>query len=401
MSIETLAANAARIVAIGPPPGSALEKALSIVWGVGRRCNFACSYCSKEFHDKTSPHRSFGELRGIWTKIRQAMAPRDLVATIEFTGGEATLNPDFLGFVRFLDQKQRPWLRQMGMTSNGSATLEYYEELTKHLDWLTLSTHFEWWDENRFMTTLLDLKRSLTQRGRSWAVNVNLMYEEWNAPEIQKIKQVLDAENIQSTPIYIYNIHGSKGIANKSSTPFDYDRYLHSRGITPTPAPEPSVSAPSVSAPSTAEPGIAIPSAPEPERSLTDILLEHSGSLENANTELTLDDGSRVLVHSQTFTNLHLNNFPGWKCNAGKDRIFINVDGEVYGGMCRMVEKGNIRKELKLSEQPVVCDGRDCHCMSDIIVKKWKDDLYAPAGERAPKPAADKSAASRVASVAD
>ena len=33
--------------------------------------------------------------------------------------------------------------------------------------------------------------------------------------------------------------------------------------------------------------------------------------------------------------------------------------------------------------------------MSDIIVKKWKDDLYAPAGERAPKPAADKAAESR------
>ena len=350
---------------------------MSIVWGVGRRCNYACSYCSKDFHDKTSPHRSFGELRGIWTKIRQAMAPRDLVATIEFTGGEATLNPDFLGFVRFLHQKQRPWLRQMGMTSNGSATLEYYEELTNYVDWLTFSTHFEWWDENRFMTTLLDLKRSLTQRGRSWVINVNLMYEEWNAPEIQKIKQILDAEHIQSTPIYIYNIHGSKGIANKSSTPFNYARYLESRGITQAPvleanvsepsAPEPGVpgmSLPEMSVPEMSVPEMSIPqpgessaSAPTPEPSLTDILLEHSGSLENANVELALADGSRLSVHAQALTNLHVNNFPGWKCNAGKDRLFINVDGQMYGGMCRMVDMGNVRKEIKLTEEPVCATG--------------------------------------------
>jgi hypothetical protein len=377
-ALEELAANAARIVAIEPLPGSGLDKALSVVWGVGRRCNYACSYCSKEFHDKTSPHRSFGELRAVWTKMRREMAARNLVARIEFTGGEATLNPDFLGFVRYLDRTQRPWLRQMGMTSNGSATLEYYEELTNHLDWLTLSTHFEWWDENRFMTTLLDLKRSLVRRGRpQWAINVNLMYEEWNAPEIQRIKRIIDAENIASTPIYIYNIHGSKGITNKSSTPFDYERYQNSRGIVPTPLPEPAMSRPDVPE----------PDAPPAASSLNEVLLEHSSSLEGANTQLTLDDGSRMSVHSQVFTNLHLNNFPGWLCNAGKDRMFINVDGMVYGGMCRMVDMGDIRKEFKLSEEPVVCDGRDCHCMSDIIVKKWKQEIRASVDAKPTRPA--------------
>ena len=385
MAIENVINEAHRVVAIAPLPSMGLDRALSVVWTVGRRCNYACSYCSKDFHDRVSPHRSYGELRAIWANIRQAMAPRDLVAAIEFTGGEPTLNPDFLEFVRYLNQSQRPWLRWMGMTSNGTAGLEYYQQICEHLDWICFSTHFEWWDENRFMTMLLDLKRSLAGKGRDTMLSVNLMYEEWNAPHIRKIDNILKAENIRSTPLYIYNIYGSKGITNKSSTPFDYAAYMHERGGTTAPAGH-----------------VPEPRTPEPAASVTDALLQHSNRLlDKTNTELTLDDGTTLQVHSQIFSNLHLNNFPGWKCHAGKDRIFIYPNGKIYGGTCLLGELGDVRKPLKLREEPVTCDGRDCFCMTDILVKKWKQDVHEPSGVHGTAPAPEDADATRQASAAD
>jgi hypothetical protein len=280
------------------------------------------------------------------------MAPRGLVASIEFTGGEPTLNPDFLDFVRYLDQTQRRWISLMGSTTNGSETTEYYEQLSDHLDWISFSTHFEWWDEWQFMTTLLDLKRGVVQRPRRAAMNVNVMYESWSAPQVEKVKSILQAEGVQALPVLVYNEYGSKGIRNKNSRAFDYPGYLAGRGedvIT------------------------VLPQVPtESSDDFSARLREHSDSFGNPDTQLKLKDGTLLEVHSQVLANMNLSQFPDWKCRAGMDRIYINVDGKVYGGMCRVGEVGDMLTEFRLLDNEVTCDGRLCACMGDIRVQKWK-----------------------------
>jgi organic radical activating enzyme len=352
MHTDRLAAEPDRIVAISPMPGTPHHGALSVVWALGRRCNFACSYCSKEFHDRVSPHRTFNEMRTAWNNIKRAMAPRGLVASIEFTGGEPTLNPDFLDFVGYLNETQRRWISMMGTTTNGSETTDYYERLNDHLDWVSFSTHFEWWDERQFMTTLLDLKRSVVRRPRQAAMNVNVMYENWSAPQVEKVKAILQAEGIQNLPVLVHNPYGSKGIKNKNSRTFDYGDYLASRGEGGIPVSE--------------------PAPPEGGDSMPSSLREHSTSFGNPDTQLELDDGSVVHVHSQVLANLNLSQFPDWKCRAGMDRIYINVDGTLYGGMCRVAPIGDMLNEFNLLDEAVTCDGRLCACMGDIRVQKWK-----------------------------
>ena len=352
MDLQNLLADSTHLAGIEPMPGSPLDGVVSVVWAVGRRCNFACSYCSKEFHDRVSPHRTFDELRTVWNNIKKAMAPRGLVAAIEFTGGEPTLNPDFLEFVRYLNTTQRRCVRLLGGTTNGSESLQYYEQLTEHFDWISFSTHFEWWDEHQFMTMLLDLKRSIGERARKTPINVMVMYEDWSASQVQKLRDIIDSEGIQNLPILVYNVYNSKGIVNKKSHPFDHEAYLQRQGVVTPPK--------------------SITTEKAKATSSSTSLIEHSAAIENPDTQLLFDNGSIVPGHSQTLVNLRVNSFPNWKCHAGRDRLFINVDGTVYGGMCRIVEMGNMLSEFQLLEQPVICDGRDCSCMGDVRVKKWK-----------------------------
>jgi organic radical activating enzyme len=333
------------------PAGGGYDGLFLFGWAIGKRCNFACSYCSKEFHDRISPHRSFDELRDVWSNVKRQIAPRNMAAAVEFTGGEPTLNPDFLDLVRYLDLTQRSALRWMGTTTNGTQSLQYYEELTEHLDWICFSTHFEWWNEHDFMTTLLDLKRALAKRRRQPDINVNLMYETWSLDQVEKIKAIVAAEGITNLPIMVYNEYGSKGIRNKNSQPFDYSAYLKDRDGIEQAAIQTHGS----------------------DASAETMLAEHSGQVDNPDMQLTLDDGQRIPVHAQILVNLHLNKFPGWRCNAGIDRIFINTDGMVYGGMCKAVQLGDMLSEFKLLDKPVVCDGRECFCMSDVRIKKWKE----------------------------
>jgi len=350
MKIAEIAKAPDRLARLECLPGSGYEGLFLFGWAIGKRCNFACSYCSKEFHDRVSAHRSFDELRDVWSNVERQIVPRGMSAAIEFTGGEPTLNPDFLDLVRWLDLTQRPALRWMGTTTNGTESLEYYEQLTEHLDWISFSTHFEWWNENEFMTTLLDLKRAIAKRKRQPEISVNLMYETWSLEQVEKIKAIVSAEKIKNIPLLVFNEYGSKGIRNKNSQPFDYAAYLGDRDrLSP----------------------MAVRAA-APLGSAEAMLLEHSGEVDSPDMRLTLDDGHHVPVHAQVLVNLHLNTFAGWNCNAGTDRIFINTDGIVYGGMCKAVELGHMLSEFKLLDKPVVCDGRECFCMSDVRIKKWK-----------------------------
>jgi hypothetical protein len=353
MSVVDIAEYPERMTALECLPGGGYEGLFLFGWAIGKRCNFACSYCSKEFHDRVSPHRSFDELRDVWSNVKRQIVPRNMAAAIEFTGGEPTLNPDFLDLVRYLDLTQRPAMRWMGTTTNGTQTLQYYEELTEHLDWICFSTHFEWWDEHDFMTTLLDLNRTLAKRKRRPELSVNLMYETWSLEQVEKIKAIVAAEGIKNLPIMVFNEYGSKGIRNKHSQPFDYGAYRTARdGIGP---------------------GVDGAMAEQAATSSAESMLkEHSDQIDYADMQLTLDNGQKLPVHAQALVNMRVNKFPGWRCNAGTDRIFINTDGMVYGGMCKAVQLGDMLSEFKLLDKPVVCDGRECFCMSDVRIKKWK-----------------------------
>jgi MoaA/NifB/PqqE/SkfB family radical SAM enzyme len=83
-----------------------------VTWDLGRRCNYDCSYCPVHRHDNFSPHATLEELKAntnfLFEYIDTYMQYRDFKNTsISFTGGEPTVNPNFIPFLQYLKNKYK------------------------------------------------------------------------------------------------------------------------------------------------------------------------------------------------------------------------------------------------------------------------------------------------------
>ena len=115
-----------------------------VYWEIGRRCNYDCRYCWPWIHNKTDPHKPLDVLISATTKVIEKFAKGSQVNFI-ISGGEPTLNPDFLEWVQYISAMGH----HLSMHSNGTRLPAYYRELIHYGD-LNLSAHFETLDETKF-----------------------------------------------------------------------------------------------------------------------------------------------------------------------------------------------------------------------------------------------------------
>jgi hypothetical protein len=88
-----------------------------VTWDLGRRCNYDCSYCPAHRHDNFSKHATLEELKSntdfLFEYVDTYMQHRKFKSSsISFTGGEPTVNPNFIPFIQYLKQKYEefyPW----------------------------------------------------------------------------------------------------------------------------------------------------------------------------------------------------------------------------------------------------------------------------------------------------
>ncbi len=116
-----------------------------VYWEIGRRCNYDCSYCWPWIHNKTDPHKSLLELLTATEKILDKFGKGQKVNFI-ISGGEPTLNPAFLDWVRYISSLGHA----LSMHSNGTRLPDYYRELIKYGN-LNLSAHFESLNMEKFV----------------------------------------------------------------------------------------------------------------------------------------------------------------------------------------------------------------------------------------------------------
>ena len=82
-----------------------------IIWDLGRRCSYACTYCPPHRNNKTSPFVSYDKLCKtmdgvaeyalLYDEFRKKPAKKKL----SFTGGEPTVHPDFFKFLKYCKQE--------------------------------------------------------------------------------------------------------------------------------------------------------------------------------------------------------------------------------------------------------------------------------------------------------
>jgi len=128
-------------------------KVFQITWDLGRRCNYDCTYCPVTRHDNFSPHASLDELKSsvnfVYSYIDLYMQYRkEDRASISFTGGEPTVNPNFIPFVKYLkeayDEKYKGrWQNALTLTTNGAMSQKMAQAVIDNLSHVTVSYHAE------------------------------------------------------------------------------------------------------------------------------------------------------------------------------------------------------------------------------------------------------------------
>ena len=84
-----------------------------------------------------------------------------------------------------------------------------------------------------------------------------------------------------------------------------------------------------------------------------------------------LDDDTSFAMDANWLHNNKLDLWQGWLCNAGKDRLYIDPTGNIYGAECENNHIGHIDQDWSYSNQPTVCNRARCSgCTDDLMVTK-------------------------------
>ena len=92
----------------------------TITWFVGLRCNFDCMYCPPKYHNLIDADLTLLEFQNRWNEIFAKTQKRGLKYKLSFTGGEVTVNKNFLPFLQWLDMNYKEYISEIGFTTNGS-----------------------------------------------------------------------------------------------------------------------------------------------------------------------------------------------------------------------------------------------------------------------------------------
>jgi molybdenum cofactor biosynthesis enzyme MoaA len=132
-------------------------------------------------------------MKTTWQNIYEKTKDQKLPYKISFTGGEVTANKNFLDLIEWLRTNYLD-IAMIIVTTNGSASTNYYLKLAQNVEAISFSTHSEFMDEDRFFETIKSVNSVMIRPKKS--LHVNVMNEHWNQQSIARYKQILESNNI-------------------------------------------------------------------------------------------------------------------------------------------------------------------------------------------------------------
>jgi organic radical activating enzyme len=85
------------------------------------------------------------------------------------------------------------------------------------------------------------------------------------------------------------------------------------------------------------------------------------------------EDGSWRDWSTDELVGAKLNFLPSWKCGAGVDSLYIDMDGGVWTASCRVGGKlGNVWEDFTVPNDWIDCTRNICSCGADLFIPKTK-----------------------------
>lgn len=194
-------------------------KVFQVTWDLGRRCNYDCSYCPVHRHDNFSKHATLDELKNnvdfLFEYIDVYMEHRQTkIASVGFTGGEPTVNPNFIPFAKYLREQYNEkyadkWEADFALTSNGAFSEKMGQAVMENFGHATISYHSE--TDQKLKQQVKDRILQLHYQGSlyQFTVSVNVMFHAEYFDECKELCQFLLEHGVDFVPRVIGEEPGS------------------------------------------------------------------------------------------------------------------------------------------------------------------------------------------------
>lgn len=178
------------------------ENSLMVIWDLGRRCTFSCSYCPPHRKNNWSKTASLEELietaKGLerYHTIYNNKRKNPFKLSASFTGGEPTANPSFFKFLEYLQEHYPHWKRTL--TSNGFYSERKLRIVMAKTDFTTVSWHCEATPKQK--DRVKQNIQIMHDEGYGFKVNVMFHAHDEYFDECVSLCEWLDERNIKYTP---------------------------------------------------------------------------------------------------------------------------------------------------------------------------------------------------------
>lgn len=298
-------------------------------WMLHNRCTYDCSYCPPGNKRGTDNWLKLDVVTEFCEQLEKHVAQVAPNSKIHcwFTGGEPTVWKDFSKLVDILSA--RGWY--LSVNSNGSRSVRWWEENASKFNTITLSYHTEGVeDDDAFLEKVLVCERH-TKTGVNVMLNPNAV---WFNKAI-RFGERLEKEATDAGVVY-RKIQYNFGLQE-----------------------------------------IKVPEYDQTQLEKIPTLINRSPTNKHHRTHdnwaVKFDDGSAKRCNGEDLTRNNQANFWGWRCNIGLDSVFVDAQGDLSRGTCRVNGKfGNILKpeEIQWPVGSVKCPYTWCGCITDILNEK-------------------------------
>ena len=185
-------------------------KIFQVTWDTGRRCNYDCTYCPAHRHDNFSAHATLEELKRnvdfLYEYTDLYMQFRNLkIANFGFTGGEPTVNPNFIPFAQYLKQQYDEkyadrWDAGFALTTNGAMGEKMGQAVMENFGHATVSYHSE--SDDKLKQQVKDRILQFAYQGplHEFTVSVNVMFHAEYFDECVQLCDFLQAHEVDFVP---------------------------------------------------------------------------------------------------------------------------------------------------------------------------------------------------------
>jgi organic radical activating enzyme len=282
-----------------------------VSWTLGNKCNYRCSYCPTFLHDGSAGWPD-------WETVKHFVENFNLPGKeicFRISGGEPTYWKHFLSLAELVKGKGNIF----SYLTNGSQTVEYYQQLSKYSDGMILTYHHEYADIDHFINILQ------------------------NVPGMKGVNVMLTPENFETTLVI------AEKLFNASSDVAIWPKVVLDKqegSFTNKPA-------------EFTEEQRKILKGWKFLRDLPDQKL-HRGKMLLDGEEIS---GNELMLSGK-------NNHKGWQCWGGLDGIGIDQWGDVYRSDCLYGGKIGTLSNYTLPTDPIECGNAQCTCLSDVYLRK-------------------------------